>query len=77
MRGQTSTMRELTQIDSLAEHDCAEPLDQSERWNVLEPVSGRWSWLVIFPCCGQVAEEADATEDGLGPAAEADIQRAA
>jgi hypothetical protein len=64
-------MRELTQIDSPAEHDCAAPFDDAERWNVLEPVSGRWSWLVVFRCCGQVAEEIDESAD------EDEIQQAA
>ena len=67
MRGHTSTMRELTQIDSPAEHDCANPLDQAERWSVLEPVSGRWFWLVVFGCCGRVAEEPE--EEDLRKAA--------
>jgi hypothetical protein len=62
-------MRELTQIDSPAEHDCTGPADQAQRWNILEPVSGRWSWLVVFPCCGRVAEQADE--------ADAQIQQAA
>jgi hypothetical protein len=55
-------MRELTQIDSPAEHACAAPLDQAERWNVLEPVSGRWFWLLVFSCCGSVAEEFEEEE---------------
>ena len=63
MRGQTSTMRELTQIDSPAEHDCAAAGDQAQRWNVLEPVSGRWSWLVVFTCCGRIAEDPETDEE--------------
>ena len=55
-------MRELTQIDSPAEHDCAAPLDGAERWNVLEPVSGRWFWLLVVVCCGRVAEEPEEEE---------------
>ena len=61
MRGQISTMRELIQIDSPAEHACTVP--SSERWNVLEPVSGRWSWLVVFGCCSRVAEEPEADDE--------------
>jgi hypothetical protein len=48
-------MRELVQIDSLAEHACGKP--SIERWYVLEPVSGRWSWLRVFGCCDQVVFE--------------------
>jgi hypothetical protein len=55
-------MRELTQIDSPAEHDCAAPPDEAERWNVLEPVSGRWFWLLVYGCCGRVAEEPEEEE---------------
>jgi hypothetical protein len=55
-------MRELTQIDSPAEHDCATPLDHAERWNVLEPVSGRWFWLLVYRCCDRVAEEVQEEE---------------
>jgi hypothetical protein len=61
-------MRELTQIESPAEHDCPAPLDQAERWNVLEPVSGRWFWLLVYSCCGRVAEEAE-EEDEIQKAA--------
>jgi hypothetical protein len=48
-------MRELVQIDSVAEHACGQP--SIERWQVLEPVSGRWSWMRVFGCCSQVAFE--------------------
>jgi hypothetical protein len=48
-------MRELVQIDSSAEHACGQP--SIERWQVLEPVSGRWSWMRVFSCCEQVAFE--------------------
>ena len=45
-------MRELVQIASLTEHACGQP--SIERWHVLEPVSGRWSWMRVFGCCDQV-----------------------
>ena len=62
-------MQELTQIDSPAEHDCPTPIHDAQRWNVLEPVSGRWFWLLVFACCGQVAEEPDIEEDEIQKAA--------
>ena len=49
-------MRELVQIDSAAQHACGQP--SIERWHVLEPVSGRWSWVRLFGCCEQVVFEA-------------------
>jgi hypothetical protein len=61
-------MRELTQIESPAEHDCAAPVDR-ERWNVLEPVSGRWFWLLVYSCCGRVAEEAELDDEEIQKAA--------
>jgi len=54
-------MRELVQIDSLTEHACGQPT--IERWHVLEPVSGRWSWMRVFGCCNQVVVEAGEDED--------------
>jgi hypothetical protein len=48
-------MRELVQIDSASEHACGQP--SIERWEVLEPVSGRWSWIRVFGCCNQVVVE--------------------
>ena len=51
------------------EHDCTEP--EIERWNVLEPVSGRWSWLTVFACCARVSAE---DEDDPG---DATVQKAA
>jgi hypothetical protein len=48
-------MREFVQINSPSEHACAQP--SIERWQVLEPVSGRWSWVRVFGCCHQVAFE--------------------
>ncbi len=48
-------MRELVQIASLTEHACGQPSIQ--RWHVLEPVSGRWSWMRVFGCCNQVIFE--------------------
>jgi hypothetical protein len=48
-------MQELTELDSTADHTCATP--SIERWNVLEPISGRWSWLTVFRCCHRVAKE--------------------
>ena len=49
-------MRELIQIESASEHQCAQP--SIERWQVLEPIHGRWSWMTVFNCCDQVAVEA-------------------
>src|SRR5579859_1778184 len=54
-KGQTSSMRELVQIDSPSEHACGQP--SIERLQVLEPVSGRWSWIRVFGCCNVVAVE--------------------
>jgi len=55
-------MRELVQIDTLTEHACGQ--ESIERWHVLEPVSGRWSWMRVFGCCNQVIfEPADAAEE--------------
>jgi len=48
-------MRELVQIDSSNEHACGQP--STEGWHVLEPVSGRWSWVRVFGCCNQVVFE--------------------
>jgi hypothetical protein len=48
-------MRELVQIDSPSEHACGQP--SIERWQVLEPVTGRWSWMRVFSCCNQVVVE--------------------
>ena len=54
-------MRELVQIASHTEHACGQPT--IERWHVLEPVSGRWSWMRVFGCCNQVVVEASDDED--------------
>jgi hypothetical protein len=54
-KGQTTSMRELVQIDSPSEHACGQP--SIERLHVLEPVSGRWSWVRLFGCCNQVIFE--------------------
>ncbi|GAC1318618.1 MAG: hypothetical protein NVSMB2_13490 [Chloroflexota bacterium] len=48
-------MRELVQIDAFAEHACGQP--SIERWEVLEPISGRWSWMRVFGCCSQIVTE--------------------
>lgn len=48
-------MRELVQIDAIAEHACGQP--SIDRWEVLEPISGRWSWMRVFRCCSQVVIE--------------------
>jgi hypothetical protein len=48
-------MRELVQIDSIAEHTCGQT--SIERWHVLEPVTGRWSWMSLFGCCNQIVVE--------------------
>jgi hypothetical protein len=63
-------MRELTQIDSPTEHECSTP--SVERWNVFEPISGQWSWLVVYACCARVVVEPDVESE-----AEEDIQQAA
>ena len=54
-KGQTTSMRELVQIDSPSEHAGGQP--SIERLHVLEPVSMRWSWARVFGCCNQVAFE--------------------
>lgn len=53
-------MQELTQIDAPSAHRCEAP--SFERWQVLEPVTGHWSWLTIYRCCSQVFEEAPPTQ---------------
>ena len=62
-------MRELVQIDSITEQDCRQP--SIERWHVLEPVSGRWSWIRVYGCCDQVIVEPDEQSDSR------DVKRAA
>ena len=59
--GQTTSMRELIQIESASEHQCAQP--SIERWQVLEPIFGRWSWMTVFNCCDHVAIEALSDEE--------------
>jgi hypothetical protein len=54
-------MRELIQIESVSEHGCAE--SSIERWQVLEPIRGRWSWMTVFTCCDHVAIESLADDD--------------
>jgi len=54
-------MRELIQIESVSEHECAQP--SIERWQVLEPIHGRWSWMTVFNCCDHVAIEALSDEE--------------
>ena len=59
-------MQELTEIDSPAEHTC--PAPSVERWNVLEPISGRWSWLTVFGCCHRVVKDKEPVSAGdAGP----------
>lgn len=53
--GQTTAMQELTEIDAAGEHACLAP--SIERWNVFEPISGRWSWLTVYRCCRRVFKE--------------------
>ena len=48
-------MRELVQIDSPSDPACGQP--STERLQVLEPVSGRWSWMRVYGCCNVVAVE--------------------
>lgn len=55
IKGVSNRMRELVEIDSVAEHTCVQP--SIERWEVLEPISGRWLWMRVFGCCGQVLVE--------------------
>jgi hypothetical protein len=54
-------MRELIQIATPSEHACEEP--SIERWQVLEPLNGRWSWMTLFNCCDQLAIEALAADE--------------
>jgi hypothetical protein len=60
-RGSKINMRELIQIDSPSEHACGKP--SMERWQVLEPISGRWSWMTVFSCCSQVSLEVISEQD--------------
>ena len=64
-------MRELVQIDSPSEHACGQP--STERLQVLEPVSGRWSWMRVYGCCNVVAVEPIDDEAEI----QTDIKRAA
>jgi hypothetical protein len=54
-------MRELIQIDSPSEHACQQP--SIERWQVLEPIHGRWSWMTVFNCCNQLVIEPIADDE--------------
>jgi hypothetical protein len=56
-------MRELVQIDSPSEHACGQP--STERLQVLEPVSGRWSWMRVYDCCNVIAVEAIVDENEI------------
>jgi hypothetical protein len=67
-------MRELIQIESPSEHACERPT--IERWEVLEPIGGRWSWMTVFGCCHQVAVEAMPEAAAPGSTARA-VKRAA
>ena len=58
-------MRELVQIDSMSEHACGQP--SIDRWEVLEPVSGHWSWMRVFGCCSQVLIEPMEYEERAQP----------
>ena len=53
-------MRELVQIDSISEHACGQP--SILRWEVLEPITGRWSWMRVFGCCDQVVVDLEADD---------------
>jgi hypothetical protein len=55
------SMRELIQIATPSEHACDEP--SIERWQVLEPLHGRWSWMTLFNCCDQLVIEALAADE--------------
>lgn len=61
-------MQELTQIESPAAHSCQKP--RSDRWHVLEPVTGRWSWLTVYACCEQVYEEPSVAPAVIGVGAD-------
>jgi hypothetical protein len=54
-------MRELIQLESPSEHACEQP--SVERWQVLEPIVGRWSWMIVFSCCDQLVLEPLADEE--------------
>ena len=54
-------MREFVQIKSPAEHTCGQPTVQ--RWEELEPITGRWAWMTVFHCCDQLAVEAAVDEE--------------
>jgi hypothetical protein len=60
-------MRELIQIESPSEHACEQP--SIERWQVLEPIHGRWSWMTVFNCCDQLVLEPLAEEERIKRAA--------
>jgi hypothetical protein len=60
-------MRELVQIDSIGEHACGQPSIQ--RWEVLEPITGRWSWVRVYGCCDQVVVDLDAGDEEVKRAA--------
>jgi hypothetical protein len=62
-------MRELVQIETVSEHGCGQPT--IERWEVLEPISGRWSWMRVFGCCSQVVVDIDDSDGAV------DVKRAA
>ena len=62
-------MRELVLIDSVSEHACGQASIQ--RWEVLEPITGRWSWMRVFGCCNQVVFDLESDEGDL------EVQRAA
>jgi hypothetical protein len=68
-------MRELVQIDSPSEHACGQP--STERLHVLEPVSGRWSWIRVFGCCNLVAVEPLDDQDQPAQQPQKSIKRAA
>jgi hypothetical protein len=56
-------MRELIQIESPSEHSCEQP--SIERWQVLEPIRGHWSWMTVFSCCDQLVLEPLAEDERL------------
>jgi hypothetical protein len=60
-------MRELIQIETPSDHDCKAP--SFERWQVLEPIHGRWSWMTVFNCCDQLVLEPLPEEDRIKRAA--------
>ena len=56
-------MRELSELDQLIFHVCAEA--RFKRLVVYEPLSERWQWLTVFDCCSQIFCEPSPHEEPL------------